>query len=935
MSGNGLSPVRSFVLDSCERAYRRLLICFPPDFRRAHGEDAARLFRDKTRAALRHGAVATVSALGRGIFDLLRESARERYAARRRAPASRAGLSSTAAGDSDRALPAGHAAPARKEGLMDSFAQDARFAARMLRKQPGVTALVVVTLALGIGANTTVFSFVKAMFLNPLAVGDVDTLVAVHGTVEEGSAPDASHFPISWPNYRDLREQNDSLSGLAAWGFAQAGIADDAEEPQFEAAELVSANYFDVLGVSPARGRFFRPQEEEPAGAHPVTVISHSLWQERYNAEDDIVGRRIRINGHPFTIVGVAPQGFGGTNVLFDVRLWAPISMHPQMHAYSEFVEQRRWRMFQLAGRLREGVTIARAEADLRTIAARLADEYPDDNRGRLTQLTPLAQAAIDPNQREGFVRSSAFLLAVTGIVLLIACANVANLMLARARGRGREIAVRLSLGAGRWRIVRQLAWEAFLLAGLGGLASIGVAVAGRELLWAYRPPFLSEVLEIGIDLEVLVFTAVLATATGLAFALAPALRATRVDAATTLREGATAAADRRGRWMPVRSALVVAQVALSFVAVIGAGLFLSSLRQAQRIDPGFPAARLLLVPLSPAAQGYTQERSLQFYEELEARLQALPQVENVGFGSNPPLTPTFVSRTTIREGDLEDQAVLIGTNAVSAGFFDAMQLPLLSGRTFDAGDDDQGRRVIVINDVMARRFWPDENPLGRRVRFLGEQGHLEVVGVVGSIKYNSLGEEPQPYFYQPVRQQFADAGTFHVRTSDSPTAVAEPVRTIIRELDPQLPLAAFQTATDQIELSLWAPRMGASLLSVFGFLSLTLALVGIYGVLVQLVGERTREIGIRMALGAGRRDVVRLIAAQTLRWMALGGVIGVGGALAASGWVGSFLYGIGGGDPTTYLGTAVLLVLAGLAAASVPARRAAGVDPAVTMRQE
>jgi predicted permease len=817
---------------------------------------------------------------------------------------------------------------------MSAWAQDLRFAARLLRKQPGISVLIVLTLALGIGANTTVFSFVKAVFLNPLPVADVATLVAVFGTVEEGDAPGWQVFPVSWPNYRDLRRRNRSLVGLAGFGFAQAGLADDAGEPQFEPAQLVSANYFDVLGVQPAAGRFFQPAEEEPAGAHAVVVISHALWQERYGGAD-VLGRAVRINAHPFTIVGVAPEGFGGTDALFDVRLWAPISMHPQMHSYSEFVEARRWRMFQMVGRLREGVTREQASADLRNVASALEEEFPDANRGRLARAVPLAEATIDPNQRDDYVRSSVFLLAVTGVVLLIACANVANLMLARARGRSREIAVRLSLGAGRWRVMRQLACEGLLLAGLGGIASVLVAVAGRDLLWAYRPPFLSESLEIGVDFRVLILTGGLALATGLAFALVPALRAARVDAASTLRESSVTAGDRGGRMLPLRSALVVGQVALSFLAVVGAGLFLSSLREAQRIDPGFPAERLLLVPLNPAAQAYTPERARQFYEELVTELEALPAIERVGIASNPPLTQTFLSRTTMREGDGEDQATLIGTNSVSPGFFEVMGIPLLAGRGFTADDRAESRGVIVVNDLMARQLWPDAEPLGRRVRFLGEDELFEVVGVVGSIKYNTVGEAPQPYFYHPLRQRYADTVTVHVRTAGVPAALAEPVRVAIHDLDPQLPLADMTPAAEQIAQSLWAPRMAASLLSVFGALSLTLALIGIYGVLVQLVGERRREIGIRMALGAGCHDVLSLVALQTLRWVLLGGAIGMVGALLASRWLGSFLYEISATDPLTYAGTAALLLLAALLAAGFPARRAAAVDPAMTMRQE
>ncbi len=823
--------------------------------------------------------------------------------------------------------------------------QDLRFALRSAFRNPGFMAVVVGSLALGIGANTTIFTVVNALFLRPLPVGHSETLVAAFTSDAKnaGGAFFAGQLPTSMPNYRDYRDKTSSFAGLSAYTFANLNLG-SGSEPQQVFGQAVTGNFFDVLEVKAAHGRTFLPEDDAKAGASPVVVLSDGLWQRRFGADADVVNRTILLNGRQFTVIGITPPEFKGLQTLGSTDLWVPMSMHNEVLPpfALQFFERRRYLGFNIVGRLKPGVTPGQAQSEVAALAKHLEQEYPVDNEKRTLKLQALTETTVPAAFRDNLVQSGGMLLAATGVVLLIACGNIASLFLARAAARRKEIAIRLSLGAPRWRLIRQLLTESTMLAMLGGLFGILVAYWGRDLLWSFRPPFLPvNAIDLSLDLRVLLFTLALAVATGLLFGLAPAIQASRADLVTAIKTSGEGVGNQR-RFLNVslnlRGLLVVGQVALSLVALIGAGLFLKSLQCAQAIDPGFRSQGLATMGVNIGAQGYTAERGMNFYRESLDRVRALPGVESASWSENIPMFGGAFARSVFPEGQEVSpgqRGIIVPVNGIWTGYFQTMGIPLQLGRDFTEADRDPNAPIVIVNETCAKLFWPGKDPLGRRFKFYGEDFYTTVVGVAKNGKYNFIGEEPQPYIYYPAQQKFIAGGTLVVRMNGDARAALAGMQQEVRRLDAALPLLNPQTMTDVIGANLWAARMGAMLLALFGVLAMALASVGIYGVMSYSVTRRTREIGIRMALGARSEDVSRMVLGEGMVLTALGMCCGIGVALALTRLVAKLLFGVSPTDVPTFAAITTLLAAVALVANYLPARRATHVDPLITLKYE
>jgi predicted permease len=822
---------------------------------------------------------------------------------------------------------------------MNAFLQDLRFAARMLVKNPGFTAVAVLSLALGIGANSTIFTIVNAVLLNPLPVRDASTLVSVFTTDERNRGPFFNFLQTSRPNLEDYRAQNGVFGEMAIYNGVPLSFSGTGEPEQI-VGEMVSGNFFDLLGVKPAVGRAFLPDEDRVPGEKLVTVLSYAFWQRRLGGDAALVGRTITLNGSAFTVVGVAPPGFKGANAIFSPALWVPTMTHPQVLRgfFQENFDSRRALLFNAIGRLKPGVTIEQAQANLKTIAERLAREYPGDNGGRSVALKPLAQSTINPGFRQNMVRVGGLLMTVVGLVLLIACANVANLLLARASGRQREVAVRLSLGASRGRLVRQLLTEGLLLAVLAGTLGLLIAYWAQSALWAARPPALpADAVDLTPGLRVLVFTGLVSLLTAIVFGLAPALSASRPDLVSELKQRAGGSAGSNRPWS-LRNVLVAGQVALSLVALVGAGLFAKSLGHAQRIAPGFDHERLAVLTVDLGAQGYDEARGREFHRVMLERARALPGVERATLATGIPLFQGTFARTVFPEGvDTTDRknGRLVQLNTVEPGYFQTMGIALLRGRDFAESDHPDAPHVVVVNETMARQFWPDQEPVGKRFKFFGQEWWNEVVGVARDGKYNFIGEDPAPHIYLSLRQTYEPAVSLHLRSGGDPSVALGMARQQVQEMDRSLPITNVFTFASIFDQNLWAPRIGAYLLGVFGLLSLALAVIGIYGVMSYSVSQRTRELGVRMALGAGQSDVLRLVVGQAVLLAGIGIAVGLVLSLAASRLVANLLFDVSARDPWTFAGIPLLLAAAAGIASLRPAWRATRVDPTIALRSE
>jgi predicted permease len=825
--------------------------------------------------------------------------------------------------------------------LFDVFLQDLRYGLRMLRKNPGFTAVAVLSLALGIGANTTIFTVVNALLLNALPVHELPRLVELDtiDTKTLVTAARAEKLGMSFPNFKDYRRDNQVFSDLAAFSPAQLTWSGGSEPRQIQA-EIVSANYFEVLGIRPALGRFFLSDEDTKPNGNDIAVISYALWANKLGSDPSIVDKPLILDAHPYTVIGVAPRGFRGTITFFNAeQAWIPTSMKDQVLGgkQREFFDDRRALTLGVIGRLKPGIELPAAEASLKTMATHLESEFPKDNGGRSIALTPLSDAAVGANDHARLVLAGAMMMGIVGLVLLIACVNLANLLLAQGARRQKEISLRAALGADRGRIVRQMLTESMLLAFAGGLVGLAIAYAGRSILWSLRPPFIEQSgIDLSLDSHVLFFTMGVAIFTGLIFGLVPAIKASRPDLMDTLKSGG------RGGTMgwrkdPLRSMLVIGEMALALIALVGAGLFLRSIQNAQQINLGFESKDLFSLNFDLGALHYDEGRGQQFYRTAIERVQNSPGVTSVSVASNAPIGGGF-ARTVFPEGRDEAsgyRGTLTEVNDITTNYFDTMRIPLVRGRTFSDPDRKDTALVAIANEAMCQQYWPDENPVGKRFHFFGDPHLREVVGVVANSVIDEVGETPQPNVFLPMTQDYVPAATLIVRTTGNPESAVATTRAALQSLDPNLAITNVFTIEQIVNQGLWAARMGAILLALFAALALVLSSVGVYGVLSYSVSQQTREIGLRMALGAQRRDVVRLILGQGLRLTLIGLGLGVVVALALMRVLVSLLFNVRAYDPITYGAVTLLLTAVALLACYLPARRAMRVDPMVALRYD
>lgn len=821
---------------------------------------------------------------------------------------------------------------------MERLWKDIRFGLRTFLRAPTFTAAAVISLGLGIGLNSTIFTLLNTLFLNPLPVDRPTELIAAF-TVDEknNSGPFSQLLQVSFPNYKDFRDDNTTLTSLAAYSFPNAVSFSTGGEPNQIFVEMVTGNYFQTLGVKPALGRFFGPAEDRVPGAAPVLVISYNLWKRQFGGTPDVVNKTVRVNGVPFTIVGVAADGFRGVNSLFGPDGWAPTMEYEtllplQLHTW---MDSRRALIFSLAGRLKPGVTIDQARSNLMAIAKSLEQAYPLPNEGRTIALRPLTEATIFPGVREVLLLGGLVLMAIVGLVLLIACSNVANLLLARATSRRQEIAIRLALGASRPRLLRQLMTESVMLSVFGGVVGLFVGIWGKDLIWSARPPFLGlSLVDPQIDTRVFLFTLAVSMITGVIFGLAPALAGSRADVVGALKDQSRAAGQRR-RTFGLGNVLIVGQVALSLVALVTAVLFLRSSRAALQVDPGFDTTHTAIMAISPGQAGYTGDRVLQFYRDVEDRLSTIGGISRVSWSSDLPLFGGTSLSVFIegRENDRQASGILTIVNIVTPHYFATMGVPLLEGRDFTEADRAGTLPVVMINDTMAHKYWPNESAIGRRFRFYTEKEYRQVVGIVKTSKYVTLGEAPQPAAFAPVEQMPTDAMILDVRAEGRPESVLGTVQRQIRQMDPKMPIQNASTVRYVLDESLFAVNLGAALLGIFGLLALGLACVGLYGVMAYSVGQRTREIGLRMALGSSQSRVLTLIMSQGMALVGAGVILGLLGAFWVTGYMGALLFG-NARDPLSFLASAATLLVVAALASLLPARRASRIDPLLALRE-
>ena len=811
--------------------------------------------------------------------------------------------------------------------IIETTLRDLRFGLRMLRRSPGFTALAILCLALGIGANAAVFSWVEGILLRPYPqVSHQERLVALAGTVR------GERDETSWPDLRDLQRSCTLCETLFVSSITGATLS-MGERAEVTTGSLVSANYFDAIGVHPALGRGFETGEDVGRNTHPIVVISHHLWQTRYKGDREIIGKTQRFNNVVHTIIGVAPEGFYGTFVGRSMEFWVPISMVDVFYTSIDKLEDRGARWCEAYVRLKPGVTRNQAQQEISAIAARLETEYPATNRGRGIQLWPLWDT---PFNHAGHLLPILEIMAVvTMFVLLIVCANVGNLLLVRSFARRHEMTVRLAIGAGRGRLSRQLITEGLLLSAVG-------AVGGMLLAYWCRHALVL-VLEIGggdvmylpgqIDARVIGLSAAVCLLVTLAVGLVPAFQTRHLAIAETLKAEHSAVVGAAGRaW--IRSGLVVLQVTLSFILLVGATLLIQSLRKIRSASPGFSTTRVLDAGMPLVAAGYDEQRARIFQDELIERVRALPGVEAAAWARMVPLSYGMYSSAPIGVDGYEPQAneqPSAEYNEISPDYFATMGIPLLSGREFTRADDENAPRVAIVNATMAARYWSGQSPIGRRLQVKGNWA--QVVGVAADSKYSSLGENAQAFFYVPIRQYFAIEPDMHIRTTQPVRNIQAALVREVRALDPSLALYEMQTLQEQVDRSTSHQLVAVTLVSLFGGLAVMLAAIGLYGVMSYAVSQSARELGLRMALGAGASNVLNLVLSRGLVLTGTGIVIGIGVALVVTRLLGNLLYQESARDPVAFLLAFVVMGVASLAACILPAWRATRTEPARVLR--
>ena len=812
---------------------------------------------------------------------------------------------------------------------MGALILDLRFALRRLRHSPGFTAAGVITLALGIGANTTIFTALNAIVFRALPVARPDELGAINTRTAK------AEFPVqSLPNYRDFRDRNNVFSGLITYAPAQVSFSRGGGKNALVWGYVVSGNYFDVLGVGASIGRVLNPEDDRNRLGHPVAVISYGCWQRRFGGDPEVTGKNVKLNGLDYRIAGVAPAGFFGTELIYTPDFWVPMAMQPQIAPGNDSLDDRKNFSFFVIGRLKPGVTKAHAEAALNSIAAQLGREYPKENAG---MTIVLSQPGLFGTYFRGTTRAfAAVLMAVGGMVLLIACANLAGLLLARAVDRRKETAIRLALGAGRGQIVRQLLVESIVLSAAGGVAGVLLAMWLTDLFAVWRPPVDIPVIPaLTVDRSVLFFAALASIVTGILFGLAPALQSARTSLTPALKNEAPVGSWRR---FHLRDVLVAAQVALSVVLLVGSVLVVRSLQNVLSLHLGFEPRHAAAVSVNLGLEGYNEARGREFQRRLIDKVRALPGIESAGLINALPLTLNINNNPIFLEGKPIPRAAdapVAAIYRVGPGYFRTAQTRLVAGRDFDERDTPGSKRVVMVNQAFIRQLLPNEDPLGKRFQFIADQtAWQEIVGVVEDGKYRSLGEKPMPAVFRSL-QDWSPMLTVVARSSMPETETVSLLRRSVLELDQTISIFAAGSLTDQLGLVLFPARIAGTVLSAFGLLALVLAATGVSGIVSYSVSRRTREIGIRMALGASTGQVLRVVLARITLLLTIGTLAGVSLALAAGQFFSQILYGVSPRDPATYALAIGLMVVVAFAACWFPARRAIGSDPLTALRTE
>lgn len=823
---------------------------------------------------------------------------------------------------------------------LEQIVQDLRYGARALAKNPGVTAIVVITLALGIGVNTAMFSLLNGWLLRPLPVPLPEQITVLASQQKEGS-----NGNFSYPDFLDFQRGDDSFSSLFGYSFGIGGLSADGDAREI-AYSSVTGNYFSALGVKPALGRLFLPGEGEKPGEELLVVLGYTFWQRKFGGDPHVIGKSVRVNGKQATVIGVTPREFHGTAFLLDMDAFLPLSALSLISDSGNFWTLRDDRGLTVMGRLKQGTTLKQAQSSIDVIANRLATQYPEADKGVEVRVVP-----------ERFARPGAFVatfvpaiaslfLGLAGLVLLLACTNVANMLLVRATARGREIAIRSALGATRARIIRQVVTESLLMALLGSVAGIllgsaSLAVSGSLLHSVFtNRNNRGFSLDVSFDWRVFAYATGIAILAGILVGLWPALRATRADVNVELQEGSRGASPSGGK-SAVRSALTVAQLACSVALLIAAGLFVRSLNSAEHMYLGFNPDQVLNAIMDPHEIGYDQAQTKAFYQQLVDEVRRIPGVQSTSMAFTVPMgrpsntTPVFVQSHPVSP---RERPPVIPYDCISPSYLETMQVPLVKGRQFTDSDSEGAQPVAIVNQTMAKHFWPNEDPIGKYFSMKSNTGpFVEVVGVAGDGQYFFISTAAQPYFYIPLAQNFVSYRFLQLRTSVPPQSIVSSVEERIHKLAPDLPIDDIRTMQQLVQgiAGLFLFRLAATVAAVMGVLGLTLAIVGVYGVVSYSVSRRTHEIGIRVAVGASRNDILKLIWKQGLSLIGAGVCAGLLAAWGLARAMASLLLNVSSADPVTFASVAVAIILVALAACLIPAYRATCIDPNSALRYE
>ncbi|HEY4742499.1 MAG TPA: ABC transporter permease [Candidatus Acidoferrales bacterium] len=825
---------------------------------------------------------------------------------------------------------------ARSVNWIQNFIQDVRFGTRMLLKSPGVTAVVVIALALGVGANTAIFSIVDGFLLRPLPVPSPEQITVL--AIQQKNAPIGSSG-FSYPEFVDFRRQADAFSDVFGLAISSVQLtANDRSEQCF--VNYVSNNFFSALAVKPALGRLILASEGETPGEAPIVVLDYSYWQRRFNGDPAVVGQRILVDDKSATIIGVARPRFHGMFPIFEMDVYLPMSAISLEEPVNVFWSNRDRRRILAFGRLKPGISLREAQSSLDVVTARLASQYPAADQWFTVRAIPEKSARPIPYANNSFVAISGLFLVLAVFVLLLACLNVENILLARGSARQREMGTRAALGAGRGRLICQMLTESFLLAVLGGSAGIAIGVAANRWTNSIHLQNIPLQLDATLDWRVLIFAMGSVLFAGIAVGLLPAIRASSADVNIVLHGGAPLSLSDIHR-AGLRNFMIVAQVAGSLVLLVTAGLFIRSLQKVQGFDLGFDPDHVLNVTMDPHQLGYDEARTTAFYRQIERRVRELPGVQSASFASYVPMGG-FPSKASVAiEGHpaaLGEQLPRVLYNSVDPAYFDTMRIALLRGRDFTDSDDASAPHVAIINQTMSNRFWPHENAIGKRFSMDSATGQFaEVVGITNDGKYQTIGEDAQPFFYVPLAQNFVSKRTLHVRTRLTPESMAGTLKDEIARVTPGLPIVNIETMKQLLQgaFGFFAFRLAATLAAALGTIGLILAVVGVYGVVSFAATQRTREIGIRMALGASARDILHLVWLHGVRLVMWGIAIGIAASWALTRAMTHLVAGISTSDPVTYCTVAILLSVVALLACWIPARRATRVDPMVALRYE